>query len=416
MNTRFLTLGCVMAVLALWQGRAAADEKAALTQTDAAEPVRAGPDEVGDVRAAQLARASATQSKDDLRTVAPPDAIRFGPQPPDPPAPIDEELAWEGYSGDALLPDLTPGYVVIDGDIQVPLEDYEAVLAGRATFGTVSYWPVVVPYDFAVNVNATQQQQAIAAMNAIAARAGLIFRARLGTDTDWVRFQSSSFNNSPVGRQGGQQIINIVSWGTQIIIVHEIYHSLGFWHEQSAPDRDTYVTINSGNICGASAVPGNACNANVCQLCSDNGGNFISCAFNFNITAAASVWGPYDFDSFMHYGRTAFTCNGSDTITVNAPWNAAWQSAIGQRDHFSFIDALSCRGIYPFNGDRWLRGGGGTNSGNFFNPYNGSFGSALNATPAGGTLFVDPGTYSGVGTYSVAKTVRATYDNVLIGN
>ena len=45
-------------------------------------------------------------------------------------------------------------------------------------------------------------------------------------------------------------------------------------------------------------------------------GNFISCAFNFNITAGAGLWGPYDFDSFMHYGRTAFSCTGSDTITV----------------------------------------------------------------------------------------------------
>jgi hypothetical protein len=174
-------------------------------------------------------------------------------------------------------------------------------------------------------------------------------RAVRTSQADWIRFQASSFNNSPVGRQGGTQIINITSWGTQIIIVHEIYHSLGFWHEQSAPDRDTYVTINFANICGSSGVPGNGCNANVCQLCADAGGNFISCAFNFNITSGAGLWGPYDFDSFMHYGRTAFSCNGADTITVNAPLNAQWQNLIGQRSHLSLIDELSCRGIYPFN-------------------------------------------------------------------
>ncbi len=331
---------------------------------------------------------------------------------------VDEWLALEGMSPDPLLDDLTPGYVIIDGDIQVRLDEYEAFMSAplRAVFGTVNYWNVTVPYDFAANVNATNQQNAINAMNAVAARAGIIFRARVGTDPDWIRFQSSTFNNSPVGRQGGMQIINIVSWNTQIIIVHEIYHSLGFWHEQSATDRDTYVTINFGNVCGSSGVPGNACHPATCQGCADAMGNFISCAFNFNITAGSSFWGPYDFDSFMHYGRTAFSCNGGDTITVNAPWQA-WQDLIGQRDHFSLIDALSCRGIYPFNGDRWLRAGaGGTNAGDFFNPFIGTATAAINATPAGGTLLIDPGTYSGIGTYSQAKTLRGTYGLATIGN
>lgn len=332
---------------------------------------------------------------------------------------VDEWLALEGMSPDPLLDDLTPGYVIIDGDIQVRIEEYEAFMSApmRAVFGTVTYWGSTVPYDFAGNVNATQQQQAINAMNAISAKVGVTFRVRVGTDADWIRFQSSTFNNSPVGRQGGMQIINIVSWGTQIIIVHEVYHSLGFWHEQSATDRDTYVTINFGNVCGSSGTPGNACHPATCQGCADAMGNFISCAFNFNITAGSSFWGPYDFDSFMHYGRTAFSCNGGDTITVNAPWTDPWQGMIGQRTHFSLIDELSCRGIYPFFGDRWLRAGaGGTNAGNFFNPFNGTATAAINATPLNGTLLIDPGTYSGVGTYSQAKIIRNTYGLVTIGN
>lgn len=371
---------------------------------------------LGPVAAMMLAAPAHAQREREAATAEYMDALARHPESLRRPA-GDPALSWEGIAPGIQPDDLTPGYILIDGDIQIRREDFEAILEDptRAVFGTVSYWGSTVPYDFAANVNATNQQLAIDAMIEIEARAGIDFRPRAGGDPNWIRFNASTFNNSPVGRQGGQQIINIVSWGTQIIIVHEIYHSLGFWHEQSAPDRDTYVTINFGNVCGSSGTPGNQCHPATCQGCSDTGGNFISCAFNFNIQPGTGLYGPYDFDSFMHYGRTAFSCNGNDTITVNAPWNATWQNAIGQRTHFSLLDELSCRGIYPFNGDRWLRSGGSGTAGTFFNPF-GSFITAMSFTPANGTLLMDPGTFSGIGTYSQAMILRGTYGVTTIGN
>lgn len=326
-------------------------------------------------------------------------------------------------------PDLTPGYVLIEGDIQIRVEDYAAMLGGigtLATFGAATYWPGnLVPFDFVTTgggaVSAANQTAAINAMNAVAARAGINFRAATGADANRIRFQNSSFNNSPVGMQGGTQIINIVSWGTQIIICHELYHSLGFWHEQSRPDRGTYLTVNANNICGSGSST--ACTAGSgggqCCFCVNTAGNCVPCAFNFNIQPGVSTYGPYDFDSFMHYGRTAFSCNGADTLTVNAPWNAQWQNAIGQRNHFSYYDAITCRALYPFAGDRWLdRAYGGTVSGTFHQPFNQTtLTGALSGVPSGGTLLVKYGnTYSALGTHTKPVTILAPNGPVSFGN
>ncbi len=65
----------------------------------------------------------------------------------------------------------------------------------------------------------------------------------------WLKCFLNCSCYSHVGRQGGPQDISI---GTGCegrgVIMHELIHALGRWHEQSRWDRNNYVTVNTENI------------------------------------------------------------------------------------------------------------------------------------------------------------------------
>jgi hypothetical protein len=127
------------------------------------------------------------------------------------------------------VPPPPPGYVLVD-DMYLPAE----VVYGDAVFnGTL--WPGgVVPYSFNANVSATNQTRAINAMAELAAAANLTFVPRVA-QANYIVFNDSTGNNSPIGMIGGGQTINMVSWGEKFVICHEIMHSLSYLHEQSRP-------------------------------------------------------------------------------------------------------------------------------------------------------------------------------------
>ena len=103
---------------------------------------------------------------------------------------------------------------------------------------------------------------------------------------------------------------------------------------------------------------------------------------------------------------------------VRPPWNAYWQSRIGQRDHFSYYDTVICRGLYPYPNDRWLDSTwGGSQGGTLLLPWNVSFATAVNLTPLGGFLFIkNSGSYPAIGVHSHAVTIDAPGGPVILGN
>src|SRR5262249_32664844 len=150
-------------------------------------------------------------------------------------------------------------------------------------------------------------------------------------------------------------------------------------------------------------------------------------ASQFERHGDAGQYGPYDFDSVMHYGKCDFsiacprgtTCDcppGTETITVLPP-NQDWQNRIGQRNHLSRMDRLIMGFIYAFPNWRFVDRSytGSIQAGTFLQPYR-NFIPGANATPAGGTLWVQPGTYSARGTYTRPMTWQAPLGDVTLGN
>ena len=105
-------------------------------------------------------------------------------------------------------------------------------------------------------------------------------------DTNVVVFQDDQQDApgcwSQVGKQGGPQKIQLsnVQCYTKERITHEIYHSIGFYHEHTRPDRDQYVQVHDN--CIRSGLKN-----------------------NFKIQQKAETYDiPYDGRSIMHYTQT----------------------------------------------------------------------------------------------------------------
>ncbi|MDG2305292.1 MAG: M12 family metallopeptidase [Candidatus Binatia bacterium] len=142
-------------------------------------------------------------------------------------------------------------------------------------------------------------------------------------ESNFVKFTGSTGScSSSIGRITGQQFIRLDTGGACGFgsTVHEIGHAVGAFHEQSRADRDTYVTINYGNI-----EAGKVHNFN-----------------QYNASDGLDV-GDYDYGSIMHYSSGAFSSNGQSTIDPDPVQLAAYQAVygnlnIGNRTGLSIID------------------------------------------------------------------------------
>ncbi|KAG7165510.1 Blastula protease 10-like 6, partial [Homarus americanus] len=178
------------------------------------------------------------------------------------------------------------GVELLEKDMMLTPEQWQAFRERKAIADLRARWDEgpdgypYVPYIFVDEGSRTKIEEAI---NSWMEHTCIKFEETTDEDQPHLRFINGTGCWSYIGElwnRNGQEVsigTGCENFGT---IVHELGHSLGFFHEQSRPDRDTYVTILLDNV-----ITGKE--------------------HNFQIQSTALDYGvPYDYTSIMHYGST----------------------------------------------------------------------------------------------------------------
>ncbi|XP_078095368.1 bone morphogenetic protein 1-like [Mustelus asterias] len=188
-------------------------------------------------------------------------------------------------------------------------------------------WPEgVIPYVIGGNFTGTQRAIFRQAMRHWEKHTCVTFLERTDEESYIVFTYRPCGCCSYVGRRGGgPQAISIGKNCDKFgIVVHELGHVIGFWHEHTRPDRDHHVTIVRQNI-----QPGQEY-------------NFLK----MEPDEVDSLGETYDFDSIMHYARNTFSRGiFLDTILPRYDDNGV-RPPIGQRTRLSKGDISQARKLY----------------------------------------------------------------------
>ncbi|KPJ02950.1 Tolloid-like protein 1 [Papilio xuthus] len=129
-----------------------------------------------------------------------------------------------------------------------------------------------------------------------------------------------------VGKRGsGAQAISIGKNCDKFgIVVHELGHVVGFWHEHTRPDRDNHVQIIRDNILSGQE-------------------------YNFNkltYEEVNSLGQTYDYDSIMHYARNTFSKGTYLDTILPLEVHGKKRPEIGQRVRLSASDIAQTNLLY----------------------------------------------------------------------
>ncbi|XP_051879393.1 meprin A subunit beta-like [Pristis pectinata] len=209
------------------------------------------------------------------------------------------------------------GLNLIEGDIRHDTPTDRSAIANDKF-----RWPKTVPYYLEDSLDVNAKGVILKAFEQYRLKSCIDFKPWSG-EANYISVFKGSGCWSYVGNQHvGKQQLSIRERCERIATIeHEFLHALGFWHEQSRPDRDDYVKIIWDRI--------------------ENGQEHNFDKYDDKLSITQNI--PYDYTSVMHYGSRAFTKGSEPTIVTKI---AEFSNVIGQHIELSDYDLQKVNRLY----------------------------------------------------------------------
>jgi len=216
---------------------------------------------------------------------------------------------------------------LFEGDIEnVLFDDLKASHGRNAIRESWRKWPgASIPYVISSTFNTNERRVIAKAMKEYHEKTCIRFTPRT-SEGAYIHIMKGNGCSSSIGRTGRKQSVSLGAGCVYAgIVMHELMHACGFWHEQSRADRDNYITINWSNIQKGMEY------------------NFLK----YDLRKIDHLGASYDTCSVMHYGSTAFAKSyGKPTIVAKTKGKCK----IGQRTGFSDTDIRKLNTLYQCKG------------------------------------------------------------------